>query len=378
MKLNAPVLIGLLTVLVAVARAPAARAETTRSKPAQSLGIDPDAGMGVNVGAVAGAPPSLQHAWGTLMLAWCEDGGPNVASSVHLGEWGLAEGVWLTRRVVRRPTNCPSTISLARSGDRLVMATGSEGLSRADLLVLERARDGVFAETAALAFDDAHGASLDADENVIALGVFVYRTPVVKMPPGSSTAPPECALHVRLLEPSTLRIVSSRVIRGEHLLRPHQVARAASNALRLHAGRLFVAVPDDDPRIVSLRIPSLSTERERTFVVPSFLRTPFSSSIALSTIGGDLLIGIGETFVLSTKLEIVARHRMAIRQPIAFDQASRRVLASDGEAVTLDGYRVRVFSDRSGGTDTCVLFAHGRGVVIRAEVGASATIRVVP
>lgn len=164
---------------------------------------------------------------------------------------------------------------------------------------------------------------------------------------------------------------------GEHLLRPHQVPRLASRSLRLLAGSLYVAVPDDDPRIVSLRLPSLATERERTFAVPASLRTPFSSSIALSTVGDGLLIGVGETFVLSPKLVTVAHHRAPITQPIAFDRSSGRILATDGEPCTLASHPVRVLRDGAA-EEKIVIFAHGRGVVIASTEDAPATIRVLP
>jgi hypothetical protein len=359
----------LLTALLVLS--PARASANGPKAAAHSLGIEPDAGV---VAGLAAALPSAEHAWGTIMLAWCESGGPNRAAAVHIGEWGLREGRWMDRRAIRRPAYCPLQISLARSAGRLVLVTGSIW-NTAEIIVLERGIRGSFEETNALTFEDAYGPSVDADENVLALGVYEKRTPVLQMPASSSTSAPLHVLHVRLLEASTLRILGARVFRGDHLLRPHQVPGQAGHALRILAGRLFVAVPDDEPRIVSLRLPSLGTERERTFVVPASLRTPFSSSIVLNRLGDHLLIGIDSTFVLSPQLDIVARHRLAITRPIAFDPASHRVLATDGEPVTLDGYRVRVLSDHVGGTSSTVLFAHGRGVVIE-EGKPSSKIRV--
>ena len=370
--MSKPILFALLAAGLVSSAAPSAHATEPRQTAASSLGIEPDDGV---IAAIAAAPPSPEHTWGTIVLAWCESGAPDRASAVYLGEWGLREERWIGRTVIRRPEYCPRTISFARSAERLVVAVGSS--FAAEVVVFERAAGGTFEEKAALTFDDVHGPSLDADENVIALGVYEQRTPVLQMRESSSTPAPVHVLHVRLLEPSTLRVVSARVFRGEHLLRPHQVSELAGHALRLLGGRLFIAVPDDEPRIVAARLPSLTTERERTFVVPSHMWTPFSSSIVLNRMGGSLLFGIDQTFVLSPALEMIARHHWSIVNPIAFDSHSRRVLATDGVPVTLDGYRVRVVSDRFEKMKTCVLFAHGRGVIID-QTQPIAALRVVP
>jgi hypothetical protein len=301
-------------------------------------------------------------------MAWCDD-------AVHLGEWDVAEARWLRAFVVRRPATCPTVLHLARSSEGRLVLAFDDGAG-ASVIVFQRSARNVFAETGAMRFEEAFAPSLDADDHVIAFGAYERRAPLLHVSPTSDIGPPEHVLHVRLLDPATLRVVSARVFQGSHLLRPHAVAQQAGQALRLLGGRLFVALPDDDPHLLTLRLPALTTEKERIFVIPSALRWPGASSIVLNRLGEHLLIGVGETFVLGAALETVGRHHTSITRPIAFDHASRLALATDGDPVTLDGYRVRVFKDPSGASSRTLLFAHGRGIIIDAS-GAAARIEIV-
>jgi hypothetical protein len=353
----------------------------------QSLGIAPAHG----VSAIAGAPPSLDQPLGTLLVTWCES--PLDAPTVRLGEWSLQSSRWLAVHVVRRQEHCPVTLRMVWSRQRIVLGLGNDAAGETELVVLERAA-ARFTEVQAITFENAEAPSLDADEHRIALATYERRTPLVAAGPTSRSAPPAHALHVRVLDPATLQIRGARVFCGAHLLRRHANPDAAGHAIRLLGDRLYVAVADDDPHVVATRLPSLATEVERTFAVPQHLRTPSSSSIVLNRLGETLVVGVGATHVLSARLDEVATSTAApTTGPIAYDAASRRVLATDGASMTLDGWRVRVidtFGRKEGpysvdGEALGVVFAHGRGVVLGAlyAPGPSAraptwAIRIVP
>jgi hypothetical protein len=344
-----------------------ARADARPPAGVRSLGIL----TSQPVATLEGAPPSKGDALGTVLVAWCED--PFGAPRVRLGEWSLLASRWITTETVRRAELCPTTLRMAWSRQRLVFVLGHDSAATTEVVVLARS-GGALTEAEALVFTNAEAPSLDADDGFIALATYERRAPLTTNTRSSKVEPPFHALHVRLLDPATLRVAGARVFSGPHLLRRHASPEAAGHALRLLDGRLYVAVADDEPRIVGARLPSLATEVERTFPVPPSERTPSSSSIVLGRMGTSLVIGVGTTLVLSPRLAIIAKHALPITQPIAYDAASRRVLATDGPATSLDRFRVRVvesFARKEGpyaldGEPLGILYAHGRGVLFGA------------
>jgi hypothetical protein len=351
-----------------------ARADAPSRPGAQSLGIDP--GEYSHLASVAAAAPSAEEPLGTVLIAWCEW---SADSTVHLGEWSLHHARWLQRGVVRHKQSCPVTLRLAWSKQRLVFVIGTDPGATTELIVMERkerAAGLAFAEVSKVTFENAEAPSLDVDDRFIALATYERVTPIDPVLPNMRTAPADLALHARLLDATTLQIVGARMFRGEHLLRRHNIPHHAGFAIRLLAGRLYVAVADHDPRIVAARLPSLATDFERTFRVPASLRDINSASLVLNRAGENLLIGIESTYVLSPKLETVAKHdRTAITFPLAYDSPTHRILAIGGEPVTLAGWRVRVGASPLGDDGKTVLFAHGRGIVLGDPAG---TLRVLP
>lgn len=348
-----------------LAGADPAHAESRAPAGLRSLGIVPSG----PITAVAAAPPSKENALGTILVAWCDD--PFGAPAVRVGEWSLEGSRWIDKAIVRRVQLCPETVRMVWSRPRLVLALGYDGAGTTELIVLRR--DGArLDEVHAVTYDNAEAPSLDADERFIALATYERRKPLVA---GTErTAPPFHGLHVRLFDPATMQLVAARVFCGPHLLRRHTQPEAAGHAVRFLGGHLFVAVADDDPRVVATRLPSLATEVERTFPVPQSLRTPSSASIVLNRMGEALVVGVDATYVLSPKLDVIAKHAAPIANPIAYDTSTRGVLATDGEPATLDGWRVRradAFARKAGpysvdGEPLGVLYAHGHGILFGA------------
>lgn len=347
------------------------RAAAAQPSSARSLGIAPVHG----ITALAAAPPSSEEPWGTVVMAWCEWSAPPAHQTVMLGEWSLQTGRWLHRQVLRRQPLCPPTMPMSWSGARLAIAIGNDAERITELVLLERnlsSTGATFREKHATRFEDASAPSLDADGRTIALATYEEQRPIVG--PSGETPPPRHALHVRLFDPQSLRIVSARMFRGDRLLRPW-MPEPSGHAIRLLGDRLYVALAEDDPRVVAAGVPSLATERERTFPMRDTERSPSSSAVVLNRMGGDLLVGVSDTQVLSADLATVARDPTPIRQPIAYDTATHRVLATDGVPVTLAGWRVQVIDGHAAksapyplesGERLQILFAHGRRVVIGA------------
>lgn len=215
--------------------------------------------------ALAGAQPSAAEPLGTVMLVWCSD--PFAAPAVHLGEWSLQSSRWLSNEVVRRPELCPVTFRMAWSKARLLLVIGHDSAELTDVVAFDRSGSAAkLTEAASITFENAQAPSLDAGEHVVALATYERRAPVETTRGPSRLEPAVHALHVRLLDPTTLAVVNARVLTGPRLLRRHGHPEVAGHAVRLRGDRLDVAVvfADHDPRVITTRaLPSLATDRER-------------------------------------------------------------------------------------------------------------------
>lgn len=252
-----------LFLLVAPARAQPPRAPSGT----HPLGIVTDTGLD----AIAGAAPSKAEPLGTMMVAWCED--PFGAPAVRLGEWSLHTSRWLSSAVVKRVELCPVVFHMAWSQQRLVLAEAYDSAGVTELRVFERQLTGLV-ETGHASFENAEAPSLDAGESVIALAAYERRTPWLAVSRSARVEPPFLALHVRLLDPSTLRVLNARVFFGEHLLRRAAHPAAAGHAIRLADGRLQVAIAEDTPREVTLKVPSLGGDVRRISLQPGLWPHP--------------------------------------------------------------------------------------------------------
>ena len=237
-----------------------AQAQPRAPSSTRLLGIAAD----TSLRPLAGAPPSKAEPLGTLMVAWCE--GPTEAPAVRLGEWSLHASRWLSSAVVKRVELCPRVIHLAWSRQRLVMALGYDSAGVTELRVFER-HDATLMLTGEETFENAEAPSLDADANVVALATYERRAAWLAPSAAARAEAPVHALHVRLLDPSTLRVLNARVFFGDHLLRPAAHPEAAGHAVRLVTGQLQIAIAEDAPREVTVKVPSLAGDsRPRTLL----------------------------------------------------------------------------------------------------------------
>jgi hypothetical protein len=224
-----------------------------------------------------------------VVVAWC-DASPS-GGEVHVGVWNRARRSWSSDERLRALPFCMSTLRLARSRESVFLLRSSESPDEASELVrLEPAGPGpltTLVETGALHLAEGFAGSLDADDDHVALATFEQTTPV--LPVTGDVAPPRHTMHLRVVDPRTMMILAARVLRGEALLRPHQVPDMAGHALVLAGGSLHVAVPDREAHLVTFGVPSLERRVDRILVVPPTVRDPRWSSVVLGRIGGEVV-----------------------------------------------------------------------------------------
>lgn len=211
------------------------------------------------------APPTQVHPWGLVALAWHE--ATAEGADLRVGAWDLAAGRMLRSRVVRHESEGAGSrvVRIARGGNALFVLTGGvlEGECRLFRL------DAELELQKELALGDAWLPSLVADDHVVAAGTFERD-----------------GYHVRLVDASTFAVMTTRTL-GDAALAPWPSPARSSHALRLEDGRLYVALPERDPRVVALRLPALATEASIVFPIPSEHRWAYSS-VALDAVAEPL------------------------------------------------------------------------------------------
>lgn len=211
-----------------------------------ALGVAPS--LDVQIAPLAA--PSAAHPWGTIAMAWCVEG---VSSSQILaGEWDL-EAARMVRTRALASTRCDARdLRLVRSRELLFLAA-SYSTADAPQELLRLGLDLVEQERVSLA--EGSMASLVGGDRFVALGSYE-----------------DGRYHVRVFDPETLEVLGARKLQGEARMIPWPRTERSAHALRLEAGRLYVALANQDPKILGLRLPSLATEVSYVFPMKRELR----------------------------------------------------------------------------------------------------------
>lgn len=216
---------------------------------------------------------------GALTIAWCTE------SSIWIGEWDSFVRTWTSKTKIRDEARCDVSLRLARSRTAMILAIGDATSGAADahpveVLRLERTPVG-YVETNATKLAAGFAASLVASADAIAVASYeeLPRAPeaaaLLKPPPSFHK------LHVRVLDPRTLAVVSARTLYGHALLRPHQVPAIAGRALAVVDTTLFVGVPDDKPRMATFDLSTLRPTGERVLSIDTSSKSAWFTSVAL-------------------------------------------------------------------------------------------------
>lgn len=244
-----------------------------------------------------GHDPGVLASPGTLTIAWCtiDATEPQVRGSVRIGEWNIGAKRWRFQKKLRDVALCPEVLRLARAGGAMVLAiadlaTRLDGPAAMEIVRLERSeRPSGFEETASTTLAGGFGASLDASADAVVVGSFEdLPTPVdphVQKPPA-----PRRKLHLRVLDPVTLSVVSARALYGRDFLRPHLLPSVAGRAVAIVGSSVQVGVPDDKPRLATFALPSLRPLAERELATEVRTSGATTTSVVLDRAGSRVTI----------------------------------------------------------------------------------------
>ena len=250
------------------------------SQEGVALGVEPS--LDVQLAPLHAA--SVEHPWGTAALAW-HAADASSATRLWIGEWDLRAGRFVRVRALRVDDGGDGAIRLARNGDSLLLLVSGLSSPRARTALIQVGLDLV--EQGSVSLADGFLGSLVVGDRFIAAATYE-----------------DDNYHLRLFDPATLVVLAARKLQGPFT--PWPAPELSSHALRLEAGRLYVALARRDPSFVELRLPSLATASSMVFPVPLAHRWPYTSA-ALSAAPAALSFDSGnDRYLLSGDLRLLA------------------------------------------------------------------------